>query len=135
MATTEDILSRLTELAEYSGKSFERLELDVQALKENRYRPYFASAGAFLVVVLGVMGYIYNLETRLTGVLFNLNAQVAVGDERLNVLADRLAMRTEATLERWHNHADKHTQLDEGLRVLVVRMLDQDEKKSELEEK
>ena len=135
MATTEDILSRLTELAEYSSKSFERLEMDVQDLKQNRYKPYLTSMGAFLVVVLGVMGYVYNLETRLTAVLFQLNASVAVNSERLNVLSERLTDRTEATLERWHNHAEKHRTLEEGLRLIAVRLIDEGIEKSQSEGK
>jgi hypothetical protein len=124
-ATTEDILSRLTELAEYSGKSFERLEIDVQDLKQNRYKPYITSMGAFLVVVMGVMSYVYTLETRLSAVLFSLNARVAVADERMMVLSDRLGVRTEGMVERWSNHASDHARMQDSLRLIVEHMLEE----------
>lgn len=137
MATTEDILDRLTTLTEQSRQSFDKLEGEVQLIKDQRFKPYFASAGAFLIVVMGVMGYVYALETRLTAVLFSLNAKVAVVHERVNVVDDRLRSRTDTMALRWDTHAQRHKTLDDGLRVLANKLLvpryNDDEKFDDLE--
>lgn len=100
-----------------------RLETEVRDLKDNRYRPYFASGAAFLVIVLAVMGYVYNLETRLTQLLFKLNADVSVSHERINVLENRLMQRTENIQLRWDSHTQRHSELNDGMRILLRQML------------
>ena len=121
--TIEDIFERLLQMQSTSGEAFMRLETEVRELKDNRYRPYFASAAAFLVIVLAVMGYIYNLETRLTELLFRLNADVSVSHERINVLEGRLHQRTENIQVRWDTHMQRHGEINEGLRILLRQML------------
>lgn len=132
--TIEDILDRLIQIQNNSGASFERLETEVRDLKDNRYRPYFASGAAFLVIVLAVMGYVYNLETRLTTLLFKLNADVSVSSERLNVLEDRLHQRTENIQLRWEAHTDSHRSLSEGMKLLLQEILAHKSDSSENEE-
>lgn len=122
--TIGQLLQRLTQMAEDSHASFQRIQADVQEIKDQRYKPYFASMGAFLVIVLGVMGYVYNLETRLTNLLFTMNAQVTVSGERLDALEKRLESRTNQMITRWDTHADRHASMDEGMRILVQRILD-----------
>lgn len=122
--TIGELLVRLTSLTERSQEAFTKIEADVQSIKDQRYRPYFASMGAFLVVVIGVVGYVYNLETRLTSILFTLNSEVAVTQERLDVQDSRLQMRTENNRALWETHTNRHDSLDEGLRIMVQKMIE-----------
>lgn len=122
--TVEDIFNSLLEMQKVSSASFSRLEAEVKDLRENRLRPYLTTAAAFLAVTMGVMGYVYNLETRLTAMLFTMNAEVSVTDERIDVLEDRLHQRTENIQLRWESHTDVHRSLSEGMRLLLEEILD-----------
>jgi hypothetical protein len=122
--TIEDIFEQLLAVQDRTEESFKRLEDDVRELRDNRYRPYFASAGAFLAITLGVVGYIYSLETRLTSLLFTMNSQVNVTQERINVLESRLKARTESMQLRWDTHVNAHDSISEGMRILVEKLLD-----------
>jgi hypothetical protein len=130
MATTEDIFERLVDIQNITGESLMRLETEVRELRDSRLKPYFASGVAFLMVVMGVMSYVYALETRLTSLLFTMNAQVNVSDERLNVLEDRLEDRSETMRVRWEAHSDMHVGLSDGIRILVERLLNDPPSKS-----
>lgn len=123
MSTTEDILERIVSLQQASSEAFMRLETEVRELKDQRYKPYFASAGAFVVVVMGVMSYVYALETRLNAVLFEINASVQVSHERNNVLEDRLIARTESIHVRWETHSREHSRISDGFSLLLQHMM------------
>lgn len=123
MATTEDVLERIVEMQQTSGESFKRLESEVRDLRDSRFRPYFASAGAFLVVTMAVMSYVYNLETRLNGLLFEIHASVNVGQERIDVLEDRLHSRSDNIRVRWESHAAEHERVSDGMRLLLDHVL------------
>lgn len=135
MATTEQIFERLLDIQNVTGESFMRLETEVRDLKDQRFKPYFASGAAFIMIVMGVMGYVYALETRLQGMLFNMNAQVSVSDERIDVLEDRLEARSDTMQVRWETHSDMHAGLSDGLRVVIERLLDDTPYKSKNLEK
>lgn len=121
--TIEDIFEQLINIQKTTNNAFIRLESDVRELKDARYKPYFASAAAFLAIVISVMGYVYSLETRLTELLFKLNAQVSVSDERLNVLDNRLKQRTDSIHVRWQTHNDVHDDIRQSLRVMAQEIL------------
>jgi hypothetical protein len=135
MATTEDILDRVVEIQKTSAEAFQRLEGEVRELKDSRFRPYFASAGAFLVVVMGVMSYVYSLETRLNGLLFEIHASVNVGQERVDVLEDRLEARSSSMHVRWETHAGEHERLSRAMALLLDHLLDEAQIKLEHSEK
>lgn len=122
--TVEDIFEQLINIQKTTNNAFIRLENDVRELKDARYKPYFASAAAFLAIVISVMGYVYSLETRLTQLLFKLNAQVSVSDERLNVLDSRLKQRTESIHVRWQTHNDVHQDIRQSLRTIATEILE-----------
>lgn len=121
--TIEDIFEQLINIQKTTNNAFIRLESDVRELKDARYKPYFASAAAFLAIVISVMGYVYSLETRLTELLFKLNAQVSVSDERLNVLDNRLKQRTDSIHVRWQTHNDVHEDIRQSLRIMAQEIL------------
>lgn len=125
-ATTEDILDRLIDIQDNTGESFKRLEHEVRELKDQRYKPYFASAGAFLLVVMGVMTYVYALETRLNALLFEINASVQVTQERVNVTEERLALRSENIKGRWTTHSLEHSRISRGFALLLEEHLKKD---------
>lgn len=127
----EKILERLTELSESFSTSFGRMEREVQEIKDARYRPYFASMGGFLVITLGVMGYVYGLELRTrTGMIElmdrinTVNQRVEVNAERMNINQERLEQRSQNQAQTWAVHSKQHDALSEGMRILVEKLID-----------
>lgn len=125
-----DILVKLSEIAERNDRSFDRLNDDIQEIKDSRHRPYFTTMGAFLVVIVGVMSYVYNLETRLTSIMFDLHGQIheidgftQVNKERIQVVDGRLEARSKNMEHRWATHTSRHTNIDESFRIIAIEMI------------
>lgn len=120
----DKLLGRMTELVDRSNTSLDKIERELAELKDSRFRPYFTSMGAFLVIVVGVMSYVYSLESRLNGYLLGMTSDMAVMGQSISTLDDRLSTRTGNTIARWDRHEGAHQQHHASHQVLVNRLLD-----------
>lgn len=133
MATTEDILIRLTSLAEDSREAFLRLEKEVHTARDKRLAGFVGASGAFVAVVVAVMAYVYNLETRLVGLLFELNAEEAVVSERADVLEERLNTRSNNMAQRWDDHTNDHNSIEQEVWAIERTLRDRERMVEEFE--
>lgn len=123
------ILSKLSEVAERNDRSFDRLALELEKLKEAKYRPYLTSMGTFLILIFGVTSYIYSLEVRLTRVIFDLSSSIhqiegetKVNNERIQVMSERFKARTQGMETRWTAHNKNHSSMSDMMITLSDRI-------------
>lgn len=96
----------LKDIAKSTAVSLETIQKEVAELKDSRFRPYLTSMGLFLVIVLGVMSYVYQMEMKFTRSVFELNDRITDSTmlgtrsiDKLEAMEERLHARTEAQVE------------------------------------
>ena len=124
------LLTRLTDYAQQSESAIAKVTLDVERLREDRYRPYLASMSAFLLLFMAAVGYIYAMEQRLTDGFFQIQASLhelrayeRINQDRIEVLDRRLSVRTETMTTRWRTHTAQHEQIDQGRQMMAQEIL------------
>ena len=100
----ERTISRMADAMDRSSSSLttsiKELRQEISELKEQRYKPYFTSVGLFVVITLAVTGYVYNLESRITGALFNLQKEISSNDADIRVAREMVEIHAERAMAR-----------------------------------
>jgi hypothetical protein len=103
-----DILKELT--AQIAGSSHTTdtrltdLTKELKELRDTRMRPYLTSMGLFVVMVMAVTGYIYNVELRFTRAFFTIQDRM----QQLELHGDINSSRIEDTAERLERAIHRH---------------------------
>jgi hypothetical protein len=131
---TEDtlaLLSRLTDYAEHSEAALAKVTEDVQQMRDERYKPYLTTMGAFIAVFVTALGYVYSMENRLTDTMFKISANISeirsyerINEDGIETLSTRLSARTETMGQRWNTHQDLHARMDRGTMLLSSEVLE-----------
>lgn len=124
------LLTRLTDYAEHSETAIAKVIRDVEQLREDRYRPYLASMGAFLALFVAAVGYIYAMEQRLTAGFFDVQSAIhelrsfeRINEDRIHVLDTMLETRTSTMGHRWTVHMQQHEQQDKARALMAKELL------------
>ena len=108
--------------------SIKELRQEISELKEQRYKPYFTSVGLFVVITLAVTGYVYNLESRITGALFNLQKEISSNDADIRVAREMITIHAERALARQDHAKERERTLRERIdeqKVTSIRISDE----------
>jgi hypothetical protein len=129
------LLSRLTDYAEQSETALAKVTNDVQKMRDERYKPYLTTMGAFIAIFVTALGYVYSMENRLTDSLFKISENISeirsyerINEDRIRVLDERLTARSKTMTQRWNTHQALHERIDQGTLLLsreVVELLKQ----------
>ena len=124
------LLSRLTDYSERNNSVISKLAKDMDDLREARYKPYITTLSAFLALFVTAVGYIYNVEQRLTDGSFALQRSIQqidsaehINADRIKVLDNRLATRTNTMSTRWDAHNQLHKEIESDKRALTMEVL------------
>jgi len=125
------LLTRLTDYAQQSESAIAKVTQDVERMREERYKPYITTMGAFLALFMASIGYIYAMEQRLTdgffevqNVIGNLRSMEQINADRIAVTSDRLRARTSTMESRWDVHLKQHSQIDAGRQMMAQEILE-----------
>jgi hypothetical protein len=125
------LLSRLTDYAEQSETALAKVTADVQEMRDERYKPYLTTMGAFLAIFVTAIGYVYSMENRLTDSMFKISENISkirsyerINEDRIETLSTRLAARTETMSQRWNTHQALHSRIDQGTMLLSAEVLE-----------
>jgi hypothetical protein len=124
------LLSRLTDYAEHSEATLAKVTADVQEMRDERYKPYLTTMGAFVAIFVTAIGYVYSMENRLTDSMFKISENISVirsyeriNEDGLETLDERLKARTGTMNRRWENHQSIHARIDTGDKIMAQEML------------
>lgn len=125
------LLARLTDYAEHSESALAKVTADVEKLRDDRYKPYITSVGAFFALFVTAVGYVYAMEQRLTETYFTIQTSIhevrsyaRINEDRIQVLDARLHARTETMAHRWDAHKQVHTRMDARSTLMAKEILD-----------
>jgi hypothetical protein len=88
----------------------QELTKEVQDIRDTRMRPYLTSMGLFVVMVMGVTGYVYNVELRFTRAFFTIQDRMQVLEIRGEVNTGR---DTELSAQLRRMEARRAAKIDE----------------------
>jgi hypothetical protein len=91
----------------------QELTKEIKDIRDTRMRPYLTSMGMFVVMVMAVTGYVYNVELRFTRAFFQIQDRMQVLEIRGEVNMGRDA-ELSAQLRRME--ARRAEKIDEFLR-------------------
>jgi hypothetical protein len=102
----------------------QELTKEIKDIRDTRMRPYLTSMGLFVVMVMGVTGYVYNVVLRFTRAFFQIQdrmqaleirGEVNMGrDTELSDQLNRMEMRRAAQLDEFINDASHYMQSTGG---------------------
>ena len=100
-------------------------------MREDRYKPYITTMGAFVALFVGAVGYIYQMEQRLTSTLFGLQSSIQdvrayqkINEDRIATVDDRLTTRTQNMVFRWDQHAKEHSEISRQQHLMGNELID-----------
>lgn len=124
------LLNRLTTYAEQTELSIAKVTADVERLRDERYKPYLTTMGAFLAIFVAAVGYVYAMEQRLMASLFQTQGQIQnvlalekINENSIDVLEKRLAARTNTMGQRWDQHKVVHEKIDRSQDIVGKEVL------------
>jgi len=88
--------------------NLEDLKEEVSDLRSQRYKPYFSSIGLFVVLILSVTGYVYNLENRITSAIFSISERIGRNETRMGVNVKLIESEAARALAREAHHIRMH---------------------------
>jgi hypothetical protein len=129
-ADTLALLGRLTDYAEQSETALAKVTEDVQQMRDERYKPYLTTMGAFVAIFVTAIGYVYSMENRLTDSMFKISENISgirsyerINEDRIETLDERLKARTGTMNRRWESHQATHNRIDNGDKLMAQEML------------